>query len=361
MKVCGIISEYNPFHYGHEYHLNQSKKITQADLIISVMSGNFVQRGEPAIINKWERAKVAVEQGCDIVFELPFIYATQSAQYFAKGAIDCLKLAKVDYLCFGSESNDLEQIEAQAKQEINLKEAMQGGLSCVKAHENRLGKTFANDILAVNYLKALKGSSIVPYTIQRTNAYHETELNHQYSSATAIRLAIREKSDVTQATRMKIDHPVYLEALYPTIQFLLNTLPKSTLSSLFMMDEGIENALIKHSRLSNYEDFINACLSKRYTRSKIQRTLIHLLNHTTKETVNHLPEINYLRVLAFNEKGKQYLNQLKKEVNIASKFNQIPEPYQSMEMKAIHVYATFYSEKMHTSIIETELNPPCFI
>lgn len=361
MKVCGIVSEYNPFHYGHEYHIKQSKQVSEADLLVCVMSGNFVQRGEPAIINKWERAKIAVEQGCDLVFELPFIYATQSARYFAQGAMNCLKLAKIDCLCFGSESNDLQRIREMAEHEIDLKEAMLGGISCVSAHENEFGKMYANDILAINYLKAIKDTKIIPYSIQRTNSYHETELGTQYSSATAIRRALWNKKDVTCATRLTIESPIYLEMLYPTIQLLLNTLPKSTLASLFMMDEGIENALVKNSVLPHFDDFMNACISKRYTRSRIQRTLIHLLNHTTKDSVNQLPDINYLRVLAFNEKGKAYLKQLKKEVKIASKFSQIPEPYQSMEMKSIHVYSAFYPIEKRSSILETELNPPCFI
>lgn len=176
MKVTGIICEYNPFHNGHIHHIKKAREITNCDILVCVMSPNFVQRGEPAIIDKWERAKTAVENGVDIVFELPFIFATQSAAFFAKGAIDCLKLAKVDTIVFGSESNNIKILESISDMEIDIRNQDEEGLSTAKIYEKLYGKWNANDILGLNYLKEIKDSNITPYTIQRTNHYHDEKL-----------------------------------------------------------------------------------------------------------------------------------------------------------------------------------------
>ena len=358
MKVSGIVCEYNPFHYGHEYHITKTRELTQCDVLVCVMSGNFVQRGEPAIVDKFARAKVAIENGCDIVIELPFAYATQSAAYFAKGAIETLKLVKIDTLCFGSESNDLDYLTEMANLNINIKKTFIDGNSYVKAHELALGRFDANDILGINYLKALKNTNIKPLCIQRTNQYHNKELETNISSATAIRHALHDKIDISKATRMEIDEPVFLEYAYPTIQLLLTTLPSKYLSALFLMDEGIENHLIKQANAPTFEAFMQGCITRRYTRSKIQRTLIHLLNQTSKETMNTLPTLDHVRILAFNQKGKEYLNSLKKEVKIVSRFNQLPKAYQEMEMKAACVYASFYPLKKRNELIQSVLKAP---
>lgn len=365
MKSTGIICEYNPFHNGHIHHIKEAKKLTNPDILICIMSGNFVQRGEPSIINKWERAKVAVENGCDIVFELPFIYCTQSANHFAKGAIDCLKLADVNEIVFGSECNNINELKKFA--DINSSmytEFIKEGISCNKAYEQIYGNLSPNDILGINYLKQIKGSDIIAHTIQRTNNYHEENFNINFSSATSIRNAVKNNEDYTEETPLRnLSTTFSLENYYPLIKALLLTMSPTSLSQLFLMDEGMENNLIKNVKTaSSYEDFIDACVSKRYTRSRIQRALIHLMMHTTKETVNHLDEINYLRVLAYNETGKLYLKELrKKEVYIASKFKQIPQTYREMEMKATSIYAYPLANEKQQELIQTELNKPIFI
>lgn len=362
MKITGIVAEYNPFHNGHIHHINKTKEITQCDLLICTMSGHFVQRGEPAITSKWERARVAVENGIDLVLELPFIYATQSAAYFAQGAIDVLKLAGVDSICFGSESNNIEILEQLAELDVNLSDAMKGGLSPVQAYEILYGSLNANDILALNYIKALQGSGIKPYAIQRTNNYHELDTDKKIASATAIRYAIKNELDYKHATCMSIDEPIFLEDFYRYFQTLLMTMNPKTLSEYFMMDEGIENLFMKHAKLETLEDFISAATSRRYTRSKIQRTMLHLMMQTKKSDVNELMPLNYVRVLACNEKGRQHLKVLKeKGVLIASKFTQIPEAYRTFEAKSIGLYSYACSDETRQALLERELKAPVIL
>ncbi|MDE6476136.1 MAG: nucleotidyltransferase family protein [Erysipelotrichaceae bacterium] len=365
MHITGIITEYNPFHNGHQYHIQETKKKTNCDLLINVMSGNFVQRGEPAICDKWKRAKKAIEHGCDIVIELPFIYATQSADFFAEAAIQCLQLAGVQDVVFGSETNDLDKLYKLASiQTHDYKHYMKDGLSLIQAYTKQNGNIQPNDILGINYIKYLQSTSIKPYTIQRTNQYHGEDIQNSIASATAIRKAFYNQLPIEHATCMakELILDFSMKHYYPYIQTLLCTLDKQYLSQLFLMDEGIENHLIKQAKLhQNFDDFLNACISKRYTKSKIRRTLIHLMTQTTKHQVNSLPPLQHLRILAFNDKGRKYLKELKEQVHIASKFTQIPKEYREMELKAAHVYAYPLNDENKQSILASELQSAIYI
>lgn len=354
MKITGIVCEYNPFHKGHIHHIQKTKEITQCDLLIAVMSGNFVQRGEPAIIDKWERAKEAIRHGVDLVIELPFIYATQSASYFAQGAMHQLYLIGCDSFCFGSESNQLEVLKECANIELFPSDKT---IAPVQSYEILYGNMNSNDILGINYIKYSHGMK--PYCIQRTNHYFDEELTNDISSATSIRKAIQLNQHVEHTTPMKINHPVFLEDFYPMIQSLLLTLPREYLQDLFLMDEGIENLLKKNAKYPTFYEFMEHSISKKYTRSKIQRTLIHLLNQTTKKQVNQLKEPHTVRILAANQKGKSYLKQA--PCKVASRFNQIEEEYRQMELKATQVYASIMDEKRRAACKAKELQPPIFL
>lgn len=362
-NITGIICEYNPFHNGHILHIKKTKELTNPGVLVCVMSGNFVQRGDAAIINKWERAKVAVEHGVDLVVELPFICSTQSANMFAKGAIDILKLLQVDNIVFGSESNNLSALQKLLSIDDNISELKHLGLSSSQAYERLYGPLPANDILGLNYLKQIQNSTIKPYTIQRTNNYHDESLNGTISSASAIRKQIYENQPYAVATPMRnLNKDFELKQYYPYIKTLLLSSDSNKLSELFLMDEGIENHLIKQCKIANsYEEFIKLSTTKRYTKSSIRRTLIHLMNQTTKKQVNDLSAIDYIRVLAFNETGKQYLKSIKEEVHIASKFSQIPSPYREMELKASQVYAYPLAIDKQKALIDLELQPPIYI
>ena len=234
MKTCGIVVEYNPFHNGHIHHISQTRQITHCDILIAVMSPNFVQRGEPAIIDKWHRTKNALEHGVDLVVELPFIYATQSAEPFAMGAMHLLNLMGCDAFCFGSESHDLQELirlSQLEKMELDKKKAP------VQSYEQMYGTLYANDILGINYLKYSK--NMKPYCIKRTNHYFDEQLEENISSATSIRKAVQDQLDISKATPAKIENPVFLKDFYPMIQLLLFTLPKDSLKELFLMDEDL--------------------------------------------------------------------------------------------------------------------------
>ena len=361
MKVCGIIVEYNPFHNGHLYHIRKAREITNCDVLIAVMSGNFVQRGEPAIVDKWMRTKAALENGVDIVIELPFIFSNQSAQQFASGSIQLLKRAGVNDIVFGSESNNMDELQEIASLSINtnhLKEKLDEGLSYPKAYGLMAGSYFPNDILAISYLKALKGSNITPHAIQRTNHYHDHSLEQDIVSASALRTALKEKKEIQSLTPMHQElissalH--FIEDYYPTIRMLLTTQNKTYLKELFLFSEGIENHLYKNALIyDKYEDFINNCITKRYTRSRIQRCLMSLLLQLTKEEVSALPKLETLRILGFNSIGQKYLKELRKlETPIATKFNQIPTQYREIEYRASLVYSIPYQLELHKREIQ---------
>ena len=366
-KIAGIVVEYNPFHNGHLYHLNQTKTITGCDLLIAVMSGNFVQRGEPALIDKWTRTKVALNAGADLVIELPFAYAVQSASQFAKAAVTLLNLAGCTDLVFGSETNDLETLQIMADCPINvdaIKENLRQGYGYPKAVGMVQGSYAPNDILGIAYLKALKDTFIKPTCIQRTNDYHGEALHQEIASATAIRKAILNGQDVSAYTPMAQDliqsSLIQFSLYYPYIRLKLLTTPKEELVTLFMMDEGMENHLVKlATSYDDFDSFITNAISKRYTKARVQRTLTHLMVHTTKDEIKKLTPLNTIRVLGFNDKGRAHLKTLQeKEVRIASRYNQIPLPYRRLEYRSTLVYASVLNLEERNKLVQREIEGP---
>lgn len=362
MKTCGLIVEYNPFHNGHIYHIEQAKKLTNCECIIAVMSGNYCQRGIPAIIDKHTRAKEAIKCGINIVVELPYIYATQSASMFAKGAIDILKLMNIDYLCFGSETNNLEELIEIANTNINvdkLKEMMKTGISYPEAYGLLASSMGPNDILACAYLKQLKSTNIKPISIKRTIGYHDQQIS-DIASASAIRNALFNQESIQDSTPMKDilnNHElVFIDNLFPYVRHLLLTMSPSKLAEIFMFSEGIENHLIKQAKkYFTYDDFISNATTRRYTTSRINRCLLHLYNHITKEEVNNLGNITNARIIAFDEIGQQYLKTLKASGNIASNFEQYNQKYAQMELKTSYGYSNLLSVDNAKKIIKNEL------
>lgn len=355
MKVLGIIVEYNPFHNGHIYHIQKAKQITQCDYTIAVMSSSFVQRGEPAIIDKWTRSQLAIQYGVDLVIELPFVYACQSADYFAKGAIQLLHAIGVTDICFGSEDGNIQTFIdiSQAIQSHNeqyntlVKKAMKEGLrypdACNQALKIILNKEVKtpNDLLGLSYVKEIMMNhyQITPHCFQRTNEYHDTALNN-IASATAIRQAIFNHQDFSHA----LPHHEYyqnniykLDDFYPYLRYQILTTSLDTLKSYHMVDEGLENVLNKHILKShNMESLIQSLLSKRYTKPRIQRMLIHILMKNTKQDIQDAMNIDYLRILAMNENGRKYLNKMKKvcSYKIITNFSSYHHPGLDLELQA---------------------------
>ena len=360
MKACGIITEYNPLHNGHIHHIKEARRISGCDVLIAVMSGNFVQRGEPAICDKWTRAKEAIAQGCDLIIELPLPYAIQSAQQFAYGAVETLKLAQVEDLVFGSETNDLGVLQKIAALDSDgFRDLMKEGLSPVKAYEMIFGRFYANDILGIHYLKALQGSTITPHTIKRIGNYHDNTLTaaqKQIVSATALRTALVNKEDISAFSPMQITPHPSLEAYYPLIRYLLLSMPASSLNTYALMDEGIEAWLCKQAKEhAKWDTFLSACICKRYTASRIKRTLLHLLLQMQRGSY----PIDHLRVLAFNAKGKAWLKQLKDKTAIAVKFAQLPVAYRRLYEKSAYLYA--YPEVVANDSVKKEWQSAQFL
>ncbi|MEA5026496.1 MAG: nucleotidyltransferase family protein [Erysipelotrichaceae bacterium] len=345
MLAAGIVVEYNPFHNGHRYHIAKTRELTSCDVLVAVMSGNFVQRGEPAIVDKWQRTATALQNGVDLIIELPFIYCNQSAQQFAQGAVTLLNIAKVQHLVFGSESNNLAELQEIAGMSINvnnLRETLKTGIGYPKAYGLMAGEYYPNDILGIAYLKAMQKTAIIPHTIQRTNHYHDLTMKGGIASAGALREAIAQEKNIEEYSPMEIDrtHAHYLSAYYPYIRTLLLTLDSGYLQSLFHFNEGIENHLIKQAAAANdFGTFMTNCITRRYSRARIQRTLISLICQVHKKEVIDLPPLDTLRILGFNNIGRMYLKELKsQDVHIANRFNQIPKPYRKMEYRSSVVY-----------------------
>lgn len=362
MIVTGIIVEYNPFHNGHKYHIDQARNLTNPDVLVAICTGNYNQRGDISIINKFEKTKAALENGVDLVIELPYIYTTQNAYVFGSNAVNILKQLQTNYLVFGSETNNLEELKKYAQLEVDvtrLKTLMHDGNSYPKAYGLLSSSLYPNDMLAVTYLKALNGSNIEPISIQRTNDYHSENIDI-ISSASAIRKAIKENIKYTNTTPIKINNPVFNNDLYPYIRNILMTHTSNDLSNIFLVTEGIENLLKENAiKYTDYDEFLSACISRRYTKSRIQRILLQIVNQIKKEDVNNLLENNYIRVLGFNHKGQELLKSLKENVNIVTQFKNIPKPFKDIEWKTSLVYSSLLKDGQN--YIKQELKGPLII
>lgn len=362
MKVTGIIVEYNPFHNGHKYHIEQARSLTNPDVLVAVCSGNYNQRGDISIINKYEKTKAALDNGVDLVVELPYIYTTQNAYVFGSNAVNILKQLKTNYLVFGSETNNLEELMKYAQLEVDvtrLKELMHDGNSYPKAYGLLSGSLYPNDMLAVTYLKAIQNTNIEPISIQRTNDYLGTKLDI-ISSASAIRKAVKDNKDYSKTTPINIKNPVFNDDLYPYIRNVLLSHSNEDLAKIFLVSEGIENLLKDNAiKYSNYEEFLNASISRRYTKSRIQRILLQIVNQIKKEDVDKLSDNNYIRVLGFNNKGQELLKSLKEDINIVTQFKNIPDPFKEIEWKTSLIYSSLLKDGQE--YMKQELKGPVII
>ena len=354
MKILGLIVEYNPFHHGHLYHLNKAKELLNPDLTIAVMSSHFVQRGEPAISDKWTRAQIAIKNGVDLVIELPFVYSVQSADYFAHGAVDILAKLKVTDIVFGSENGNINifkdiayTIKNNQKAYNNIvKEQMNLGLrypdACNQAISLLMNKTVTtpNDLLGLAYVKEIIDHDypIEMHCIKRTNDFHSLQIE-AISSASAIRHALKNKIDIkNQFCNYKEYKEFYfLDDLYPYLRYKILTTSNQSLKQLHLVDEGIENLLKEKILVSNnMEQLITNLSSKRYTRSRIQRMLIHILMNNTKDQIINAMHLNYIRILKMNNNGQAYLNKIKKvcEYKLITNFSSYTHPALDLEFKA---------------------------
>ncbi|MFA5604034.1 MAG: nucleotidyltransferase [Bacilli bacterium] len=375
MKSVGIICEYNPFHNGHLYHLNKVKELYPDFTIILVMSGNFLQRGESSIIDKWSKTKIALEHGIDLVVELPYAFSSQSADLFARGSIELLDHLKVDAIVFGSETNDIDLLTKIADLSMSdnfnesVKSYMDLGFSYPKALSEAINKTTGdnvdtpNDILGISYIKELKrlNSSIKPVTIKRTNNYHSLELNNDIVSASSIRKALLDGIDVINY--VPENSYKYLKKELHFIDNYFSLLKYKILSEIDTLnvyqtvDEGIENRIKKyiiHSK--SLDELIMNIKTKRYTYNKIRRMLTHILCNFTKEEANNFEHIEYVRVLGFTNNGKQYLSKIKKDllIPLITNYSKLNNKMLDLEFRVTCVYASILNEKDKINLIESE-------
>lgn len=335
MKATGIVVEYNPFHNGHKYHLQKTKELNPNNIIIAVMSGDFVQRGEPSIIDRWTKTKMALANGVDLVIELPVFYSSQSAEIFAKGAVGILEELKCESMVFGSESGKIDELKRistlQESEEfkIKLKERLKSGDSYPTAHSSTMKEILgeselnSNDILGLEYIKAIKywKSSIIPMTLKREKVgYHDTNIVGDFASATKIREHLKKNEEISSIvtqesfnTLKEYSNFTYMENFYPFIRYELIK-NSNNLSDIQDMEIGFENRLLENAIKSiNYDEFFKSISNRRYTTGRVQRVLTHtLLALTTNITEEVKKSIPYVRVLGFNSKGREYLSYLKK-------------------------------------------------
>lgn len=350
-KVLGIIGEYNPFHNGHLYHLEQSKQLTGSTYTVAIMSGNFTQRGSTSLIDKWSKTEAAIQSGIDLVIELPVLYATSSAENFADGAIKLLNSLKVvDYVSFGAETSDIEILNRFAdilyhepkQYKTMLSHELNKGLSFPKARENALLmylndiRKYANilsspnNILGIEYLKALKRqkSNIKPVSITRYEAgYNDITYSGNIASSTSIRNIIKNGGfDILRRLlpassyrilieNMKQGHIVPdLSAFEKQIIYNLRKMDISEIAELPDVSEGLEFSIKKAANSCNtLTEFLNIIKSKRYTMTRIQRILLYsLLGITKKDMAISKKVTSYIRVLGLNNRGKFLISEIAK-------------------------------------------------
>jgi predicted nucleotidyltransferase len=393
MHVLGLIVEYNPFHNGHLYHIEQARKKSNADVIITVMSGQFLQRGEPAIIDKFTRAKMAVLHGSDLVIELPTIFAIQHRDLFCFSAVSILNSLGVDTIIFGSESGDITPFLERVTSENNHREVLDHMIQ----HQLKAGKSYPaayskaieelrihtindhlpNNSLGIGYVRAVSeiNPDITIDTIKRQQAdYHTSDLSTPIASATSIRQALKQTGLPSSLAELKATMPdkAYqlleqhegafrdLNDYYPFIQYKLLTTAPDVLKHIHGMVEGIEHRLIAAAKKANtVTEFIDSVKTKRYTTTRIQRLLMHLLLNLDQDTVhraiNQLPHLPAVRSLAQSTTGEQYLKQIKQNrpITVLTKVTKDLPDYLDIDIRASSVYHLF-----HHQDIKREFLPP---
>ena len=372
--MVGIICEYNPFHNGHLYHLNKVKEMFPNHKIVLVMSGNFTQRGDVSVINKWDKTDIALYYGVDLVVELPFVFATQGADIFARASIEILDIIGVDYLVFGSECNNIEKLSNLAKIQEDkkyqnlVKDYLDEGVNYPTAMSKALVDLTGykvdtpNDILGITYIREINKlkSKIKPVTIKRNNDYNAKELNDFYSSATSIRYALKNDSDVTEqvpeyTTRFLDKKLMFIDDYFKLLKY--NIINNNNLDEIQTVDEGIHNRIKKYIiEAKSLDDLILKVKTKRYTYNKLNRMFTHILCNFTKEEASLFDHIEYIRVLGFNSNGRQIIKEIKNDISIPiiTNFSDIKSNMLDIEFRSTCCYASILNEQDKIKLIESE-------
>ena len=401
MKTTGIIAEYNPFHNGHSFHIARAKEITCADYCIVIMSGNYVQRGTPAIMDKVLRTRAALMCGADLVIELPVHYSSASAEYFAGGAVALLdRLGVTDCLCFGSECGHIEPLlrlcdillSESTKFRSLLQKHLKAGSPYPKARTLALSEAFPkladelsllqhpNNILGVEYLKALKkrGSHITPYTISRTGSdYHDASLNTAYSSALAIRNSLTQKSGISLIKEFlpaavyeeitkdyQKTFPLFPDDFSPLLAYKMIQEQRTGFDSYFDIDKDFSDKIKKLFRsYTGFTAFCDALKSKNMTYTRISRNLLHILLNIYQADIDLFCSQDYVfyaKILGFKKDSAPLLSKIKADASIPliSKMadasdliaSEIGRKMLAQEIQADDIYRMAVQQKFHAHL-----------
>ena len=330
MKAVGIICEYNPMHNGHIYHIKKVRELYPDYVIVLLMSGNFTQRGDASLIDKWKKCEIALNY-VDLVIELPFVYATQAADIFTSMGCEILKHLGISAFVFGSESNDIEMLkrmvliqdspEYQMRVKNNLALGKNYPTSMSLALEDLGGMAISksNDLLGLGYVRGFRDTNIEVRTIKRTNDYNDECLTGKITSATSIRKALRNGVSVCDyvpsVTYDNLNNLHFMDDYFDLLKYKI--ISDDDLSKYLGVDEGIEGRIKKVIlETNNLDDLIKMVKSKRYTYVKLNRMFLHILCGFTKSEALETRRLEYIRVLGFNLRGQEYLKSIKDYSNI---------------------------------------------
>lgn len=366
MTVAAVICEFNPFHNGHKYLIDKIKS-EYADCVIAVMSGSFVQRGDVAIVDKYERAKAALQNGCDLVVELPTVYAVSSAEFFSKGGVSIAKALNADMLCFGAENDNISMLKDIADAFSNehfifdIKAQMENGDHYAKAVSTIVSKHLskehadilngANNTLGIEYIKALKNTDIRPVAIKRTGVSHDSsDTSNNIASATHIRSLIKENKSYEDFTEFNAKYHADIKNLETAILYKLRSLSKEQIENLPDVNEGLQNRIFDACRKSNsLEELYDNLKTKRYTLARLRRIVICALLDITKEYLAN--DAKYIRVLAMNDSGARVLkncNKLPIVAKVKSDYNKLTEDAKAqfdVDVRASEVFSLAVKDK----------------
>lgn len=389
MKVLGIIAEYNPMHTGHIYHISKAKEITGCDTVIVIMSGSFTQQGNIAIINKFERAKQAIQNGVDLVIEIPSAFASSDAGNFAYKSVSILNDLNVDAICFGAETDNIERLKLISETLIykdkeiwiEIKNELKKGISFAKARNNSLNKFLneddiniilsPNNILALEYLKTLKvlNSNIIPFAIHRESNFNSHILENCYTSSTSIRKALENKCNLNDIQKyipenvskyLKNNKIIFNNDFFEILKYKIISMNENDLKEINGVSEGIENKLKKEIFNSySYDEFLFKIKSKRYELSRIKRILVNILLNISKDDFNLLKEnnSNYAHILAFNHDKKDLLSHISNTSNIPviSSLNNKTLSYLNKYQK-LSLDIDIYASNIYSMLINQKIN-----
>ena len=381
-KILGIIAEFNPFHNGHKYLIDQAKSIVNPDCTVIAMSGNFTQRGQASIINKFEKTKTVLNSGANLVVEIPTVYSISSAENFAEGGVKVLMQAHATHIAFGVEDDNLDIIRLIADTLVDeteeykaiLKKYMEEGLSFAQSRckalieylkDEKIEETInqPNNILAIEYLKAIKrlkaNLEIVP--IKRNKEFaSSTEIRNKIFNDESVENSVPEES--RKSLMENNGNLLKLDDFEKIIIYKLRTIDSNMLNNLADVAEGLDNLMVKYAKeTNNLEDLIKNIKSKRYTQTRIQRILLYVLFEITKEDMKLSKELMpYVRVLGMNSEGEKLLKDIDQNVLVTSVkkfYDGCSEEYKrllDLDIKATNVYSLMSDKNYNADLDFTE-------